>query len=239
METITQPTQTLPQPPKPPEPSRKEAGRRWVVPVAIFAALLLGGTVGYAIRGDSGDQTREQPATVAEAAAPTGPTYQTGPINQTAPTGPTAPTAEAGSSLDNPVARGEAAEAYGWSLKVVDFNPSANDVIEQADSYNKPPRKGTYAVVTVRFSRTSGNSADPFWDMEPALMVSGQSYGDSDDVYGLPDDWIDVGKVPPGGSGIGRFAFDVPKAGLESAVLYLVVTDQDTFDDADVFLGVN
>jgi hypothetical protein len=123
-------------------------------------------------------------------------------------------------------------------VKVVDFNPNANDVVEQSNQFNDPPRKGTYAVVTVRFSRTSGGSSDPWFDMEASLTVQGQTYGEADDVCCLPDAWSDIGNVPDGGSAIGRIAFDVPKGGLDDAVLFLIITEPDGFDEAEGFFAV-
>jgi hypothetical protein len=129
------------------------------------------------------------------------------------PTEATGATAWTKSSLSDPFPRGEAGEAFGWTVMVVDFNPDANDVVEQANEFNSRPRRGTYAVVTLRFNRTSGGSSDPYFDMQEWLVVEGQTYAD-DDACCLPDAWSGIGKVPSGRSAIGRIAFDVPKGGL-------------------------
>jgi hypothetical protein len=111
-------------------------------------------------------------------------------------------------------------------------------VVEQANEFNAPARKGVYAVVTIRFSRTSGGSETPWATMEAALVVNGQTYAESDEACCLPDAWDDIGKVPAGGSAVGRIAFDVPTAGLSDAVLFLTITDYDTFDEAEGFFAV-
>ena len=194
----------------------------------------------YAAGGNAMDQNSVEGSantvtvTISEDAVPTGPTFL-----QSGPTGATGATAQAESSLSDPFPRGEAGEAFGWTVKVVDFNPDATDVVEQANQFNAPPRRGTYAVVTVRFSRTGGKSSDPYFDMQAALVVRGQSYAASDEACCIPDAWTDVGKVPSGGSDIGRIAFDVPKGGLDSAVLFLTITDPEGFDEAEGFVAVN
>jgi serine/threonine protein kinase len=108
-------------------------------------------------------------------------------------------------------------------------------VVEQANQFNGPPRKGTYAVVTVRFTRTEGKSSDLWSDMEASLVVRGQTFPESDEACCLPDAWDAIGKIPTGGSGVGRIAFDVPRAGLDGAVLFLVITDPSGFDEAEGF----
>ena len=39
-------------------------------------------------------------------------------------------TAGAESSLDSPFPKGQSGEAFGWSVKVADFDPDANEVVE-------------------------------------------------------------------------------------------------------------
>ena len=96
-----------------------------------------------------------------------------------------------------------------------------------------------YAVVTVRFARTEGSSEDPWANMSAALVVRGQTYPEDTDACCLPDAWSDIGKIPTGGDAVGRIAFDVPKAGLDAAVLFLRVTDSETFDEAEGFFAVS
>jgi hypothetical protein len=211
--------------------------------VAVALALLLGLAVGYAAgdqaSGEDGLQAAEtKTVTVTEQPVPTGPISESGPIAESGTTGPTGTTADAESSLDSPFPKGQPGEAFGWTVKVVDFNPNANDVVEQANQFNAPPRRGVYAVVTVRFGRTDGASEDPWATMTAALVVGSQTYPESDEACCLPDAWADVGKIPVGGSGVGRIAFDVPKAGLGDAVLFLTITDSETFDEAEGFFAV-
>jgi hypothetical protein len=204
-----------------------------VFPVAIAAALIAGAAIGYVAR----DQDNVEAPVKAVTVTVTEPAVPTGPL-QSGPTGATGSTAQPESSLGDPFPKGQPGEAFGWSVKVVDFNPNANDVVEQANQFNAPARRGVYAVVTVRFSRTSGGSEDPWANMEAALVVNGQTYGEGDEACCLPDAWNDIGKVPTGGSAIGRIAFDVPKAGLSDAVLFLTITDSETFDEAEGFFAV-
>jgi hypothetical protein len=75
--------------------------------------------------------------------------------------------------------------------------------------------------------------------MTAALVVGGQSYPEADDACCLPDAWSDIGKIPTGGSAVGRIAFDVPKASLDGAVLFLTITDSQTFDEAEGFFAVS
>lgn len=88
------------------------------------------------------------------------------------------------------------------------------------------------------FSRTDGGSSDPWFDMEASLVVGGQTYAESDEACCLPDDWTEIGNVPVGGSAIGRIPFDVPRAELDDAVLYLIITDPGGFDQAEGFFAV-
>jgi hypothetical protein len=233
-------TPTLPEP-----PDSRRTSRRWVLPLAVVAALLVGLVIGY-VAGDQaagdGDIARveategTETATVTEQPVPTGPVSETG---TTGTTGTTGSTAEPESSLDSPIPKGQPGEAFGWTVKVADFNPDADDVVEQANQFNAPARRGVYAVVTVRFGRTEGQSEDPWANMTAALVVRGQTYPESDEACCLPDDWTDIGKIPTGGSAVGRIAFDVPKAGLDTAVLFLTITDPEAFDEAEGFFAVN
>ena len=226
---------SLPEP-----PVNRKTTRRWAIPVAIASAFILGIAIGYAAGDTATDQssveasTNTATETISEDAVPTGPTFL-----QSGPTGATGATAQPESSLSDPFPRGEAGEAFGWTVRVVDLNPDANDLVEQAHEFNASPRRGTYAVVTLRFSRSGEGSSDPYFDMDASLVVRGQSYADSDEACCIPDAWVDVGTIPSGGSGVGRIAFDVPKSGLDSAVLYLIITDPDTFDEAEGFFAVN
>ena len=111
----------------------------------------------------------------ASATGPTGVTFQSGPTGTTATEG-------VENSLNSPLPQGEDGEAEGWRIKVVDFNPNATDIVEQANQFNAPPRKGTYAVVTVRFTRVEGGSGDVWFDTEASLVVRGQSYPESDEA---------------------------------------------------------
>jgi hypothetical protein len=234
---------TLPEP-----PDSRRTSRRWVLPLAVVAALLVGLVIGYV----AGDQAAErgdiestetaggaETVTITEQPVPTGPISQSGTTGTTGTTGATGAAAEPESSLDSPFPKGQPGEAFGWTVKVADFNPDADDVVEQANEFNAPARRGVYAVVTVRFGRTEGQSEDPWANMTAALVVRGQTYPESDEACCLPDDWTDIGKIPTGGSAVGRIAFDVPKAGLDTAVLFLTITDSETFDEAEGFFAVN
>jgi hypothetical protein len=205
-------------------------------------ALLIGVAIGVALNAAIRDPdvratTRTVTVTVTpDVETPTGPTVATGPTGPTA----TGTTGETGgeSTLADPFPVGDSAGAYGWRIKVVAFNPDANDVVQQANSFNRPARRGTYVVATVRFSRTEGGSSDPWFDMEASLVVGGQTYAESDEACCLPDAWDSIGNVPVGGSAVGRIPFDVPRAGLDDAVLYLIITDPEGFDQAEGFFAV-
>lgn len=202
---------------------------------------MVGIAIGVATNASGGDpEVRTTTRTVTVTATPdveepTGPTVTTGATGPTA-AGPTDTGSE--STLADPFPRGDAAGAYGWRIKVVDFNPDANDVVQQANQFNEPARRGTYAIVTVRFNREDGGSSDPWFDMQASLVVSGQTYTESDEACCLPDDWDSIGNVPVGGSAVGRIPFDVPTAGLDDAVLYLIITDARTFEEAEGFFAV-
>jgi hypothetical protein len=45
-------------------------------------------------------------------------------------------------SLDSPLPKGHPGEAFGWTMKVADFNPDADDVVEQAPVQRARPQKG-------------------------------------------------------------------------------------------------
>jgi hypothetical protein len=69
--------------------------------------------------------------------------------------------------------------------------------------------------------------------------VNRQTYGDSDEACCLPDAWSDIDKVPPGVRPLVGLHFDVPKAGLSDAVLFLTITDyENTFNEAEGFFAV-
>lgn len=233
---------TLPEPPGP----KKATNRRWLLPVATAVALLVGVGIGYAA-GNQGSGPEGVVAadtvTITEQPIPTGPIAETGTTGATrgatgATSGAIGATAGAESSLDSPFPKGQSGEAFGWSVKVADFNSDANEVVEHANQFNAPPRKGVYAVVTLRFARTDGASEDPWANIDAALVVGSQTYTESDEACCLPDAWSDIGKVPTGGSAVGRIAFDVPKAGLDDAVLFLTITDPQTPDEAEGFFSV-
>lgn len=223
----------------PEAPGNREATRRWVLPVAVVIALLVGLVIGYAAGDQTGGKDGTQSGEAAETVTITEQPIPTGPISETAATGPTGSTAGAESSLDIPFPQGQPGEAFGWTVKVADFNPDADDEVEHANQFNAPPRRGVYAVVTARFGRTEGGSEDPWANMTAALVVGGQTYPEATDACCLPDAWSDIGKVPTGGSAVGRIAFDVPKSGLDGAVLFLTITDPETFDEAEGFFAVS
>jgi hypothetical protein len=234
---------TLPQPPPPPSDSAgqsKSSPSKVLAAVVIAITFLVGAGIGFAVGNGSQSDSSAAPQVVTVTKTVTEPA--SGPIGftfQSGPTGPTATGSSTDSSLSDPFPKGESGEAFGWTVKVVDFNPAANDVVEQANEFNARPRKGTYAIATVRFTRTEGKSSDPYFDMEASLVVRGQTFPESDEACCLPDGWDAIGKVPTGGTGLGRIAFDVPRAGLEDAVLFLVITDPSGFDEAEMFFAVN
>jgi hypothetical protein len=100
--------------------------------LVIVVTFLLGAGIGFAMgNGNQSDSTAAQAVTVTKtvtewASGPTGFTFQSG------PTGPNATGNSTDSSLSDPFPKGESGEAFGWTVKVVDFNPDANDVLEQA-----------------------------------------------------------------------------------------------------------
>lgn len=128
-------------PPALPEPpSSKGAGSSWVLPVVIVIALLVGVGIGYAAGNQGEDQAESaapQTVTITEQPVPTGPI--SGPTAVTGTTGATGSIGGAVSSLDNPIPQGQAGEAAGWSVKVADFNPDADDEVAQANQFNRPP----------------------------------------------------------------------------------------------------
>jgi hypothetical protein len=207
-------------------------------------ALLVGVALGVASTAVSSRDQEVQTVTktVTVTATPqeptaTGPTaFFTGSTGTTAATGPTGSTG--GSTLAEPFALGVDASAYGWTIKVTDFNPSGTEAVKQANQFNDPPRKGTYAIVNVRFSRESGGGSDPWWDIQASLVVNGETYAEADGACCLPDAWDEIGNVPVGGSAVGQMAFDVPTEGLEDAILYLIITDPRSFDEAEGFFAV-
>lgn len=225
---------------QPPPPPRERYGPLQLLGVPAIA-LVVGIAIGVAssVSGDDPEvRTTTRTVTVTatpDVDTPTGPTVTTGATGPTA-TGPTDTGTE--SSLAEPFPRGDAAGSFGWRMKVVAFNPDADSIVEQANQFNAPARRGTYAIVTVRLSRTDGGSSDPFFDMNMSLVVDGQTFAESDEACCLPDDWDSIGNVPVGGSAVGRIAFDVPTAGLDDAVLYLIITDPRTFDEAEGFFAV-
>jgi hypothetical protein len=231
---------TLPQPPPSDSGQSKGPPNKAIAAVVIVVTFLLGAGIGFALGNGNQSDSSAAPqgvtvtTTVTESASgPTGFTFQSG------PTGPSATGSSTDSSLSDPFPKGESGEAFGWTVKVVDFNADANDVVEQANQFNAPPRKGTYAIATVRFTRTEGQSSDPYFDMQASLVVRGQTFPESDEACCLPDGWDAINKVPTGGTGLGRIAFDVPRAGLDGAVLFLVITDPSGFDEAEMFFAVN
>ncbi len=219
-------------PPQPPPRERHGPLRLYGVPaLALLVGIVIGVASNVAVR-DS--EVRATTGTVTATASPGLETPTGTTINSVPPSEDTG----SESTLGDPFPRGDAAGAFGWRMKVVAFNPDANAIVEQANQFNEPARKGTYAIVTVRFSRMDGGSSDPWLDMEMSLVVRGQTYAESDEACCLPDDWDSLGKVPVGGSAIGQIAFDVPTAGLDDAVLYLIITDPRGFDQAEGFFAV-
>jgi hypothetical protein len=68
---------------------------------------------------------------------PSNPSQQ-GPLTESGTTGATGSTAAPESSLDSPFPKGQPREAFEWTVKVADFNPNADDVVEQANEFIAP-----------------------------------------------------------------------------------------------------
>ncbi len=194
--------------------------KRWPWILGIVVALFVGVGIGAAGTPEKAQHLAQPTETVTE----------TAPVPTPSPT--EAPQVDTGeNNLTNPLPVGDTGLYQGWRVKVVDFNPDATDEVERANSFNAPPRKGTYAIVTIRFTRTEGGSADVWLDTssEASLIVRGESYREAEEACCLPDAWSDIGTIPEGGSATGTIAFDVPKGGLDSAVLYMLIDNTEGF----------
>lgn len=200
-------------PPPPPTPVQTKP-KRWPWILGMVVTLFVGIAIGAAATPE-----RAQPL-----AKPT----ETATATE-APVPRPSPTEVGENSLTNPFPPGTTGLYEGWRVKVVGFNPDASDEVERANSFNTPPRKGTYAIVTLQFTRTGGGSANVWLGSEASLVVRGDAYPESQEACCLPDDWSDIGTIPEGGSATGTIPFDVPKGGLDSAVLYMLIDDTEGF----------
>jgi hypothetical protein len=117
---------TLPQPPPIDSPGQSKGWPTKVVAaVVIVDTFLVGAGIGFALGNGNESDSSAAPQVVTvtktvtgSASGPTGFTFQTG------PTGPTATGSNTESSLSAPFPKGESGEAFGWTVKVVDFNPT-------------------------------------------------------------------------------------------------------------------
>jgi hypothetical protein len=127
-----------------------------------------------------------------------------------------------GSTVETAIPVGDALEGSGWKVEVVGFDEDATSEIAAENMFNDHPKHGKYALVEFKVTRTGPGSGDPFYDLYPSVIIRHQSFEEA--VYEvLPNDMNERGKIPPGVSATGTFAFDVPRAGTETAVVYLEI----------------
>ena len=135
---------------------------------------------------------------------------------------PDAPTATAvGESLNNPVPVGQAGEVGKWSVEVIGFTENANRTVARENMFNEKPKDGSqYVLATLRTTYNGRSSADPFFDLEWAVISEDGTLFESPGQV-LPKDLSNVGNVPSGVSGEGNVDFLVKSSAAGSLVLYL------------------
>lgn len=129
-----------------------------------------------------------------------------------------------GATIETAIPVGNALEGSGWAVKVIGFDEDATSQIMAENMFNEGPKHGKFAMVEFRVTRTGTGSGDPFYDLWPSLIVRGESFEAVSEV--LPNDMIDRGNVPPSTSATGTFAFDIPRSGTETSVIYLEIDGQ-------------
>jgi hypothetical protein len=132
---------------------------------------------------------------------------------------------------------GEVVTVGGWEIRVLSFNPDAEDVVVTEDSFNESPEQGEVYVLTELEATYVGEDSSTFW-ADISLSALGQSnvaYGSFDASCGFIDgDIDDFGETFTGGTISGVSCWSVLEDDADPLVM--IVEDLLTFDEERQFM---
>lgn len=134
--------------------------------LAVMAALVLGLAASFAC-----DDTTPVVRTAVPQAGETSPPGGEAPAEAFTPTSVPPTTAPLGSSRSNPAPPGSAVEIAGMTIRILDVQRPADDVVAEANPFNDPPEGGNeYLIVTIEVA--CNKSADEQCVFEPGLELT-------------------------------------------------------------------
>lgn len=209
--------------------------RRSKIAILAFGVVAVLGVAAISSAID-GSKSPSQPKIAALPSAVVALPSADGTLPSTAP--PVDQAAALGTTRSNPFPVGTAGSGEGWTLKVVGFTPNANATVASANMFNDKPKPGEqYVLVTLRATYTGKGSSDPFMGITASLIPSDGNSSSTVSAV-LPNDLMDVGNIPNGASGVGNIAFEIKASEVGSAVLYVEMTNDNTFNTASGFFAL-
>lgn len=133
---------------------------------------------------------------------------------------------------EDAVPLGEVVTIGGWEIRVLSFNPDAENLIVTGDSFNDPPEHGDVYVLVELEATYVGEDSSTFW-ADISLSALGQSnvaYGSFDASCGFIDgDIDDAGETFTGGTISGINCWSVLEDDADPLVM--IVEDLLSFDE--------
>ncbi len=203
-------------PPAPPRsdeltrPSRKRSHEHQRVALIAIAGLVVLAAIVFFLANSGGDDQ------LAEAAA--SPTVTYSPTYSPSATHTPKPEPEQGEPYKNPILIGDQGVGGGWKVEIVGFTQNATSAVLHENMFNDHPHAGnTIALVTLKVTRTKG-TGDPYFGLNWQLVSTTGSRFREYSYSVLPNDLVDVGRIPKGVSATGTIAFEVPSGAKVGAV---------------------
>jgi hypothetical protein len=217
-------------------PAPKTKSRRWPWVLGMVASLLVGIGIGAAATSETTEMRADTP--VAQPSPSTLPPAEGAEPEPTPAPEPSPVTSEVGTSLDNPIPVGDAAQVGEWTVRVVGYTPNATEAVQRANQFNEKPGAGEqYVLVTLKTTFEGTGSADPWADQTWSVVsADGTLQEEAGQVW--PDDLSNVGKVPSGISGIGNVGFMVKSSDVPGLMLYIEADTAD-FETEGAFLALS
>jgi hypothetical protein len=126
------------------------------------------------------------------------------------------------SSIEEPIAVGEAGQVGDFLVEVLDAQPDATDLVVASDFFNEPPEAGNqYYLARVRVTYTGETRDTPGFDLY--FRATGESeveYNTADNSCGwVPDNQASASELFPGGTVDYNVCWQVASADAESLVM--------------------
>jgi hypothetical protein len=133
-----------------------------------------------------------------------------------------------GSTREDPLAIGEAAEVGDYTVTLTQFIPDAT-MMMTADGFNDPPSNGLYGVVNLAVTYTGDTEGDPSFELTVTLSGSDAVQYVDFDCAALPPDpgLFDAPTLESGGMAGGNVCLDYPAAALPGTVFFIESTNED------------